>query len=77
MKNLKVEINFKVPDDYDIYEAKELIYHMISDCAWDQIHEMKFKVIDFFLSECKKKEGFIFFGSEESNENYCGRQQRF
>lgn len=65
MKNLKVEINFKVPDDYDIYEAKELIYHMISDCAWDQIHEIGYKIIDFFISENKKEEGFVFFDDEE------------
>ena len=65
MKNLKVEINFKVPDDYDIYEAKELIYYMISDCAWDQIHEIGYKVIDFFLTEYKERDSFLFFENGE------------
>lgn len=65
MKNLKVEINFKVPNDYDIYEAKELIYYMISDCTWDNIYEMGYKVLEFSITECGKKTGFLFFNEEE------------
>lgn len=66
MKNLKVEINFKVPDDYDIYEAKELMYYMISDCAWDDIYDMGYKVLEFSITECGKKTGFLFFNEEEN-----------
>lgn len=65
MKELNANIHFRVPDDYDINEAKELIYFMISDCAWDNIYEMGYKVLEFSITECGKKTGFLFFNEEE------------
>lgn len=65
MKNLKVEINFAVPENYNPQEMKELIYYMISDCAWDDIHNLEYIPLDFFVTEYTEKNCFLSFEDEE------------
>lgn len=65
MKTIKVEINLKVPDDYDARETEELVYYLISDCAWDDMHDLGYKPIDFFIIEYEEKNSFLFFEDEE------------